>query len=169
VNAETNVSKGYVYVLSNPSMPGIVKIGRSIHGGRSRARELNSTGVPTPFDLEFEMFVDDCESVEVACHEVLEKYRVNDGREFFKCTVHKAIWTVMNEYGGYRSLYVVDEDQFQAVIGAHYLSSLVEVDPNTMFNAVDCFTKEEVQAALKRHEAFVESVRKRLEARNASA
>lgn len=57
-----SASKGYVYILSNPSMPGILKIGRSINGGKGRADALykNDTGVASPFALEFEMIFDDC-------------------------------------------------------------------------------------------------------------
>jgi hypothetical protein len=45
--------RGYIYVLSNPSMPGIVKVGRTFREPRARAAELSaSTGVPTPFKIE---------------------------------------------------------------------------------------------------------------------
>ena len=45
---------GEVYVLSNPAMPGICKIGFTTRDPRVRAEELfqNSTGVPTPFHVE---------------------------------------------------------------------------------------------------------------------
>ena len=45
--------EGYVYVLSNPVMPGLVKIGRSTRHPSDRVRELNSaSGVALPFKLE---------------------------------------------------------------------------------------------------------------------
>ena len=44
---------GYVYVLSNPSIPGIVKIGMTERDVPARALELSaSTGVPEPYDVD---------------------------------------------------------------------------------------------------------------------
>ena len=45
--------KGYVYVLSNPRMPGLVKVGCSTRPVDERVAELNSaTAVPAPFVVE---------------------------------------------------------------------------------------------------------------------
>ena len=84
--------KGYVYVLSNPSMPGIVKIGRSMYGGQGRADALykNDTGVALPFKLEFEVFTEKHQLLEKDIHADLEKVRVNSSREFFRISVEEA-------------------------------------------------------------------------------
>lgn len=87
---------GYIYILTNESMPGLVKIGRSIHGGSNRARQIYTTGVPTPFDLAFEIFSGDTDLMEKHIHHALSKYRVNEGREFFSCPLHVAIHAVLN-------------------------------------------------------------------------
>lgn len=87
---------GYVYVLSNSSMPGLLKIGRSIHGGQSRARNMYQTGVPAPFVLEFEMLVDCPEIIEALAHEALQDHRVNESREFFSVDVRTAKHTVID-------------------------------------------------------------------------
>ena len=42
--------KGLVYILANPAMPGLVKIGQTTNEITSRMNELNTTGVPLPFD-----------------------------------------------------------------------------------------------------------------------
>ena len=43
-------SYGVVYVLTNPAMPGIVKIGKTSRSDiHARLNELYSTGVPLPF------------------------------------------------------------------------------------------------------------------------
>lgn len=88
--------RGYVYVLSNPSMPGIVKIGRSKYGGQGRAKDLyrNDTGVAEPFELEFEVMCDDCHHIESACHNRLAEFRVNNGREFFRMTPSQARYVI---------------------------------------------------------------------------
>jgi hypothetical protein len=58
---------GIVYVLTNPAMPGIVKIGKtsreSVH---TRLNELYSTGVPVPFECAFAGRVQDESTVEKA-------------------------------------------------------------------------------------------------------
>lgn len=86
--------KGYVYVLSNPSMPGVYKVGRSVNGGRARAGELYTTGVPTKFDVEFEMLCGDCVVAEQIAHDNLQDCRVSDGREFFKTDLEVVVRAV---------------------------------------------------------------------------
>ena len=46
----SNPQKGLVYVLSNPAMPWLVKIGQTTNKITSRMNELNTTGVPVPFE-----------------------------------------------------------------------------------------------------------------------
>jgi hypothetical protein len=79
-----NSKKGYVYVLTNPAMPGLVKVGKSILGGKMRANQLYTTGVPAQFDLYFEMMFDDCDEAESLVHELLFDMRSNSAREFFE-------------------------------------------------------------------------------------
>lgn len=43
----------FVYVLTNPSMPGLVKVGKTTTSPGQRMAELHTTGVPTAFELEF--------------------------------------------------------------------------------------------------------------------
>lgn len=43
-----------VYVLTNPAVPGLVKIGYTIQeDANARIGQLYTTGVPVPFKLEF--------------------------------------------------------------------------------------------------------------------
>ena len=76
---------GIVYLLTNATMPGLVKIGKTTRGGwEERIAELFSTGVPLPFKCEIAVEVDDETAVEGALHEALDKMRVNPRREFFE-------------------------------------------------------------------------------------
>lgn len=72
-------------------MPGLIKIGKTTRDPRERARELSTTGVPTPFLLAFELFSEDYEQLEIAIHEKLADFRVSDKRDFFKYPLDKAI------------------------------------------------------------------------------
>ena len=47
------IESGYIYCLSNQSMPGLIKIGMTLRMPDKRAKELFTTGVPTPFVVEF--------------------------------------------------------------------------------------------------------------------
>lgn len=84
--------RGYVYVLSNPSMPGIVKIGRTFRDPRARAAELSgATGVPMPFKIEATVSTWNCVWLEKLVHIDLRRRRVNANREFFRCTIEEAL------------------------------------------------------------------------------
>lgn len=87
---------GYVYILVNPSMPGLIKVGRTLRDSRMRARELSSTGVPTPFQVAFEIFAEQHETLEARVHLELTDFRVNAAREFFRYPLDKAIALLIN-------------------------------------------------------------------------
>lgn len=78
------MSKGYVYVLSNPAMPGLVKIGRTTGDPEARANAINQTGVPMPFKVECAVLFPDCVDAERCAHEFFDADRVSFNREFFK-------------------------------------------------------------------------------------
>ena len=74
--------KQYIYILSNPSMPGLIKVGKTTTHPDQRMSELHSTGVPTPFVFEFSAEVEDCSVSERKAHAELVDYRVSKNREF---------------------------------------------------------------------------------------
>lgn len=85
---------GIVYLLTNPVMPGLVKIGMTTREDMdSRMRELYSTGVPIPFECPFACRVkkSDCAKIEKALHTVFSPHRVNANREFFRIQVEQAL------------------------------------------------------------------------------
>ena len=86
--------RGCVYILSNPSIPNLLKIGYTSKTARERAKEIDSTGVPTPFHVEYEAFVSNPKKTERKVHEILVDKRENDKREFFKCSIKEAVSTI---------------------------------------------------------------------------
>ena len=44
-----NVDNGFIYILKNPSMPNIYKVGYTTNNIYQRLKELNTTGVPNKF------------------------------------------------------------------------------------------------------------------------
>lgn len=85
---------GIVYVLSNPAMPGIVKIGRSDQKDlKQRLRSLFNTSVPLPFKVEFACYVEkaDTKNLEAALHSAFADKRVHEKREFFRVQKEQVI------------------------------------------------------------------------------
>ena len=89
---DNSVEAGIVYVLTNPAMPGIVKIGKTSRDSvDARLSELYSTGVPVPFECAFAGRVSDESKVEKAFHLAFGPYRLNPKREFFQIEPEQAI------------------------------------------------------------------------------
>ena len=59
---------GFVYILSNPAMPGLIKIGKTRLDPADRAAQLQTTGVPAGFKVEYACRTPDPEVVEQAMH-----------------------------------------------------------------------------------------------------
>lgn len=88
----SSITEGYVYILKNPSMPGLYKIGCTTRTPEERAAELyyQATGVPTKFEVEWSLAIaGDPYIVEQKVHAILSKKRT--GKEFFKVKVDDAI------------------------------------------------------------------------------
>ena len=84
--------KEIVYVLSNPAMSGLVKIGKTTQTDVTlRMNQLYTTGVPVPFECVYAIEVDDCSKVESALHIAFGPSRINPNREFFKIDSEQAI------------------------------------------------------------------------------
>ena len=77
----------YLYVLTNPLMPGIVKIGfTSRRDIGVRMRELfgtNTTGTPAEFELAMAFECEDARKIEKAFRRLLAGARTHPKREFF--------------------------------------------------------------------------------------
>ncbi len=82
---------GFVYVLTNPSMQGIVKIGLTSRLPEDRAKDLYTTGVPEAFEVAYRTTTSYPQAVERRVHQLLDDYRTDQKREFFRVSVNKAI------------------------------------------------------------------------------
>ncbi|MCY4625244.1 MAG: GIY-YIG nuclease family protein [Chloroflexi bacterium] len=82
-----------VYVLTNPAMPGLVKIGMTDRDDvQRRMNELFTTGVPFPFECVIAKEIESTEAatVESALHRAFHPYRANESREFFQIEPEQA-------------------------------------------------------------------------------
>jgi len=86
------MDQGLIYILTNPAMPGLVKIGKTNRADvKQRMFELYSTGVPVPFECAYAAKVNDPDKVEVALHTAFGPNRINPKREFFSIEPMQAI------------------------------------------------------------------------------
>ena len=87
---------GFVYVLTNKSMPGLVKIGYTRELVEDRAKALFKTGVPSPFEVEFRVISAFPHFLEALVHEDLEYCRETNTREFFRIPPEEAIDAILS-------------------------------------------------------------------------
>lgn len=93
---------GFVYILSNPAMPGLVKIGLTANQVIYRAVELSrATGVPADFEVVYDELVNDCRAVERRLHRRFSDHRFNERREFFRVPIRQAIAALQEEARAY--------------------------------------------------------------------
>lgn len=87
----------HIYILLNPALKNLVKIGRTSRTPEERAKELSAaTGVPQPFLVAYENLVSDGVTAENLIHAELSQhgYRLNDAREFFEVPLKVAVAVV---------------------------------------------------------------------------
>ena len=90
-----------VYILTNESMPDIIKVGITENLDR-RVRELDNTSTPLPFECYYAVEVENASAIEKKIHEGLDDKRVRQNREFFNATPEqaKAILEIAEVMGG---------------------------------------------------------------------
>lgn len=92
---------GWVYVLKNPVMPGLLKIGMTTRRDLdSRVAEISgATGVPEPFHIVFSHKTRNPKDLEWRVHRRLHRWRINIRREFFFCPLWVAKRAIRLEAG----------------------------------------------------------------------
>lgn len=106
---ESHSKAGWLYVISSPSLPGLVKLGctRRLNPAL-RVRELSSSSLPEPYHAHCFVFSDDCFELENNIHKYFDKERVNPDREFFRIEPKEVI-DVLKEIFNV-DVHFVDED-----------------------------------------------------------
>ena len=86
------VQLGWVYILTNPAIKGLIKIGYSTRDPVIRAHEMKTTGVPHEFILQYDVLLYNPRKFEKEIHRKLESF--NEKKEWFGCTKEFAISTI---------------------------------------------------------------------------
>lgn len=98
---------GYIYVLANSAMPGLIKVGKTQRSPSERAQELSSfTATPTPFIVVYEHLFTDCDAAENYVHTMLQKrgLRESTNREFFRALPKDVIEIIISAPGNITEL-----------------------------------------------------------------
>jgi hypothetical protein len=83
---------GFIYIMSNPAFGELIKIGSTNRDPNDyRRQELDTTGVPDEFKVEYYVFASNYRALESQIHKQLYDLRPKKNREFFKCPIPKAI------------------------------------------------------------------------------
>lgn len=99
--------RGWVYIITNNAMPGLLKVGYSTKDPKLRANELNNTGSPHPYFVEYDVLVINPREVELKVHGELRNRA--EGKEWFRCSINDAIEAVRVVTEGRRILEVTNE------------------------------------------------------------
>ena len=81
----------WVYVLSNPTMPNLLKIGYTKNLPEERAKQISAaTGVALPYKVEWAYKCFNGETIEREVHHKLKPKRANNSKEFFWINLEEA-------------------------------------------------------------------------------
>lgn len=90
----------WVYILSNPAMPDMVKIGYTAKDPFSRAHQISrGTGIPLGFEVEWAYKCFKGEKIEQEVHKYFKEQRVNTQKEFFRVSLEDAK-SIIEQIGG---------------------------------------------------------------------
>ncbi len=81
-----------IYILTNESMPDLIKIGMTEERLEERVKELSRwAGVPLPFEIYFACEVENMRDVERSLHDAFLDYRINPKKEFFRLNPERVV------------------------------------------------------------------------------
>jgi len=96
---------GYIYCVSNVSMPSMLNIGITTTAPEVRLDDINGLygkwRPPTPYKCEFAKRVCNIDKKITAIHRLLAKYRIHPEREFFRVSLEeaRAIFDLLDDVG----------------------------------------------------------------------
>ena len=101
VSKKGKLLEGFVYVMSNPAMPNLLKLGiTDTDPTVRRAKQMSaSTSIPAAFVVEYFAQVKNRRKVETRVFKKLKKYRYSMRKEFFTCNIFTAVNAIRSAAG----------------------------------------------------------------------
>ena len=139
-----------IYLLTNPSMPDLVKVGRT-SDLETRMRALYNSSTPVPFECFYACEVDDAEEAERRIHNAFGDNRVNPKREFFRINperIREVLKLIEKKDITPNEDIVEDSSDLNALnhekeIRSRFKFSMVNIPPNSILH----FSKDETITA----------------------
>lgn len=167
------MTKGYVYILTNPSMPGLVKIGKTTRDPNGRATELDSTGVPTAFEVYCSERTPDCDALEDIMHRDFDSCRVRPNREFFRIDPIVVSSHLRGRHREQIEHWLADFIPDQEIVAADYYLDIntlhgsvhdalrdAKVCPPELVRVLECLRGEDIVSAIARWKVVLEQVQR---------
>lgn len=106
--------KGFVYIMTNQAMPGLLKIGRTSKLPEKRAQDsdLASTGIPSKFEVQYYVLFDNMVLAEKKIHMNLNSYHYK--KEFFRVDIPTAIMVIESINLPFKKIFSKPEDDEKA-------------------------------------------------------
>ena len=96
-NLDPNV--GFVYVISNPSLPdNLIKIGFTTRDPTERIKELDQAGLPTAYIEHYRIFTKDARQLEARLHQHFSTSRFSENKEFFQIRPYE-VYAALKAWG----------------------------------------------------------------------
>jgi hypothetical protein len=92
--------RGWVYIITTKAMPELVKVGFSTKDPELRASELNNTGNPYPYKVEYDVLVYEPRDIEQIAHGLLQRNGYHANKEWFTCSISTAISAIREAGNG---------------------------------------------------------------------
>lgn len=140
--------KGWVYVISNKAMQGMVKVGYSTKDPELRAAELNHTGSPHPYVVEYEMLIEEPYQIEQQTHKFLSSKR--EAKEWFRCSAEEAV-AAIKQVSGTRAIVETYKRAERAMAEALHQQELEEQETRRKREKAE----KDVEDRLRNEEAII--------------
>ena len=92
--------RGWVYIITTKSMPNLVKVGFSTKDPELRTAELNNAGNSYPYEVAYDVLVNEPRDVEQIAHGLLKNKGVHENQEWFNCSIDTAVDAIKNASAG---------------------------------------------------------------------
>ena len=92
--------KGWFCIITTKSIPNCVQVGFSTKDPESRVAELNNTGNPYPYEVAYDVLVNEPRDVEQIAHGLLKNKGVHENKEWFNCPIDTAVDAIKNASAG---------------------------------------------------------------------